>query len=124
LVAGLSVPLPLFDRNQGNIAAARANVRAAEARREGALATATVRVRNALTTVGAAQARVEALERAAIPEAAEALRLTQLSYRAGKASLLELLDAQNAFASAQGALIDARLAQAQATAELGRVAAQ
>ena len=124
LVAGLSMPLRVFDRNQGNIAAARANVRAAEARREGALATATVRVRNAIITVEAAQARVEALERAAIPEAAEALRLTQLSYQAGRASLLELLDAQNAFASAQAALIDARLAQAQATAELGRVAAQ
>ena len=124
LVAGLSMPLRVFDRNQGNIAAARANVRAAEARREGALATATVRVRNAITTVEAAQARVEALERAAIPEAAEALRLTQLSYQAGRASLLELLDAQNAFSSAQAALIDARRAQALATAELGRVAAQ
>lgn len=124
LVAGLSMPLRVFDRNQGNIAAARANIRAAEARREGALATATVRVRNAITNVEAAAARVEALERAAVPEAAEALRLSQLSYQSGKATLLEVLDAQNAFASAQAALINARLAQAQATAELGRIAAQ
>ena len=124
LVAGLSMPLRVFDRNQGNTAAARANVRAAEARREGALATATVRVRNAITNVEAAAARVEALERAAVPEAAEALRLAQLSYQAGRATLLEVLDAQNAFASAQAALINARLAQAQATAELGRIAAQ
>ena len=124
LVAGLSMPLRVFDRNQGAIEAARANVRAAEARREGALATATVRVRNAITNVEAAAARVEALERAAVPEAAEALRIAQLSYQAGRATLLEVLDAQNAFASAQAALINARLAQAQATAELGRIAAQ
>lgn len=124
LVAGVSMPLPVFDRNQGNIEAARANVRAAEARREGALATTAVRVRNAINNAEAAQARVEALERAAVPEAAEALRLAQLSYQAGKTSLLELLDAQDAFSSAQAALIDARLAQATATAELGRAAAQ
>ena len=67
---------------------------------------------------------MEALERAAIPEAAEALRLAELSYRAGKVSLLELLDAQEAYAAAQTALIEARAAQALATAELGRVAAQ
>lgn len=124
LVAGLSMPLPVFDRNRGNIEAARANVRAADARRAGALALATVRVRNAITNVDAARARVDALERAAVPEAAEALRLAQLSYQAGKTPLIELLDAQNAFSSAQAALIDARLAQALATAELGRVAAQ
>lgn len=124
LVAGVSMPLPVFDRNQGNIAAARANVAAAEARRASALATATVRVRNAIANVEAAEARVEALERAAIPEAAEALRLAQQSYREGRATLLELLDVQTAYTSAQAALTEARLALALATAELGRVAAQ
>ena len=124
LVAGLSMPLPFFDRNQGNIDAARSNVIAAEARRASGAASARVRGRNAIANVQAAQARVEALEGAAIPEAAEALRLTQLSYQAGRASLLELLDAQEAYRSAQAALIDARLALALATAELGRIAAQ
>jgi cobalt-zinc-cadmium efflux system outer membrane protein len=124
LVAGFSMPLQVFDRNQGNIGAARANVVAAEARLAAAMAASRVRARNAIITVEAAQARVEALATAAIPEAAEALRLTQLSYQAGRASLLELLDAQDAYTAAQSALIDARLAQALATAELGRVSAQ
>jgi outer membrane protein, heavy metal efflux system len=124
LVAGFSMPLQVFDRNQGNIGAARANVVAAEARLAAVMAMSRVRVRNAIITVEAAQARVEALATAAIPEAAEALRLTQLSYQAGRASLLELLDAQDAYTAAQSALIDARLAQALATAELGRVSAQ
>jgi cobalt-zinc-cadmium efflux system outer membrane protein len=124
LVAAVSMPLQLFDRNRGNIDAARANIEAAEARRAGALATARVRARNAITAVDAALGRVDALERAALPESAEALRLTQLAYQAGRASLLELLDVQTAYAAVQTALIDARLAQALATAELGRVAAQ
>ena len=124
LVAGFSMPLQVFDRNQGNIAAARSNVEGAEARLRAATANSRVRAQNAIIAVEAAQARVEALERAAIPEAAEALRLTQLSYQAGRASLLELLDAQNAYTAAQSALIEARLAQALATAELGRVSAQ
>ena len=124
LVGGLSMPLPVFDRNQGNIAAARAGIRAAEANLTNALASSRVRARNAIINVEAAESRVEALERAAIPEAAEALRLTQLAYREGRATLLELLDAQDAYLAAQTALIDARLAQALATAELGRVAAQ
>ena len=124
LVGGVSLPLRVFDRNQGNIAAARANVRAAEANFANAVAAARVRGRNAIVNVEAAAARVEALERAAVPEAAEALRLAQLSYREGRATLLDLLDAQNAYRSAQAALADARLAQALATAELGRVAAQ
>lgn len=124
LVGGISMPLPIFDRNQGNVEAARADIRAAEANRAAALATTTVRARNAIANVQAATARVEALERAAIPEAAEALRLAQLSYKAGKVSLLELLDAQEAYAAAQAALIEARTALALATAELGRVAAQ
>ena len=124
LVGGISMPIPIFDRNQGNIAAARANVTAFQARRAYALATVTVRARNAIAAVQAAQARVRALEGAAVPEAFEALRLTQLSYREGRASLLELLDAQNAYRSAELALIDARLALALSTAELGRIAAQ
>lgn len=124
LVGGVSMPLQVFDRNQGNIAAARSNVLAAEAQRAARLATVTVRARNAIAAVETAEARVEALERAAIPEAAEALRLAQASYRNGRASLLELLDVQTAYTSAQAALTEARLALALATAELGRVAAQ
>jgi cobalt-zinc-cadmium efflux system outer membrane protein len=124
LVGGLSVPIPIFDRNQGNIAAARANVAAAEARQASVLATITVRARNAISNVESAQARVRALETAALPEGLEALRLAQQSYREGRATLLELLDAQNAYTAAESALIDARLALALATAELGRVAAE
>ena len=124
LVAGVSMPLRLFDRNQGNVEAARSALAAAEARRASALATTIAQARNAIANVEAAQRRVNALERAAVPEAAEALRLAELSYREGRATLLEVLDVQNAYTSAQAALTEARLALALATAELGRISAQ
>lgn len=124
LVAGVSMPLRVFDRNQGNIAAARSALAASDARRASTLATTTARARNASANVQAAQRRVEALERAAVPEATEALRLAELSYREGRATLLELLDVQDAYTTSRTALTEARLALALATAELGRIAAQ
>lgn len=124
LVGGVSMTLPLFDRNKGNIAAARADLRAAEANLASVAASARVRARNAITNVEAAGERVAALENSAVPEAAEGLRLAQLSYAEGRATLLELLDAQNAYRDVQAALVEARLAQALATAELGRASAQ
>lgn len=124
LVAGVSMPLQVFDRNQGNIAAARSALAAAEARRASTLATTRARARNAIANVEAAQRRVEALEKAAVPEATEALRLAELSYREGRATLLEVIDVQNGYTQSRTALTEARLALALATAELGRIAAQ
>ena len=124
LVAGLSMPLRLFDRNQGNIEAARQAAAAANARRASTLATTTAKARNAIANVEAAQRRVEALEKAAVPEATEALRLAELSYREGRASLIELIDIQNAYTAARTSLTEARLELALATAELGRILAQ
>ena len=124
LVAGVSMPLQVFDRNRGNIDAARAGIAAAEARRATAIAATTARARNAIASVQAAQRRVDALESTAVPEATEALRLTERSYAEGRATLLELLDAQNAYTATRTALTDARLALALATAELGRIAAR
>ena len=124
LVAGISMPLRLFDRNQGSIAAARADLAAVEARRANTLATTTARARNGIAAVEAAERRVDALQNSALPEAAEALRLAVRSYEEGRANLLELIDAQDAYTSTQKALTQARLELALATAELGRLAAQ
>jgi cobalt-zinc-cadmium efflux system outer membrane protein len=124
LVAGISMPLRIFDRNQGNIASGQQMLAAAEARRASALASTTARARNAIATLEGAQRRVAALEKAAIPEAAEALRLAQQSYEEGRATLLELLDARNAYVAAERDLTEARLALALAAAELARISAQ
>ncbi len=124
LVVGASAPIPIRDRNQGSIAAARADALGAEARRNLALSEAVRRARDAHATLVTATARVALLEQATTPQAAEALRLAREGYAAGKFSLLDVLDAQTALAAAQSDLIDARLARAKAAAALLRAAAR
>ncbi|MGN6376986.1 MAG: TolC family protein, partial [Sphingomonas sp.] len=122
LVASVSMPLPVFDRNQGNVAAARSDVAAADARVTAATNEAAAIIANARASLTAAEARLGALEQSGLAEAREALRLAELSYRAGRASLIELLDAQQAYALLQSDLIAARQARAEAAATLAREA--
>ncbi|MGV7121407.1 TolC family protein [Sphingopyxis sp. 550A] len=123
LVANLSMPLPIFDRNQGNVAAARADVAAAAARRENAVVTAAAAIANARADLDSAEARLAALDGAGIEQAREGVRLAELSYRAGKSSLVEYIDAQQAYAATRTELIAARRARAEARAILARQAA-
>lgn len=123
LVANVSMPLPIFDRNQGNVAAARSDVQAAAARRENVVLDAQADIANAQAELASAEARLAALEGSGIEQAREGVRLSELSYRAGKSSLVEYLDAQQAYADTQAALIQARRDRAEARAILERQAA-
>lgn len=124
VVAGISLPIPIANRNGGAIAAARANLSSAEARLSQARLDAIRALRGAEADLLAADARVQALQTSGLDQAREALRLARIGYAAGKFSLLELLDAQSALNQAEAALIDAQLAHAQAAAALIRAQAQ
>lgn len=123
-IAGISAPLPLFDQNRGAVSAARSDALAAEARQRQELAEAVRRARDARAALTASEARLRALQDTAVPQAGEALRLARLGYAAGKFALLDVLDAEAAFAEAQAALVEARLTHAKAAAALTRAAAQ
>lgn len=120
-VAGAALPLPLFDRNRGNTAAARADLRAAEARlariqleAQADLAAARAQARGAAARVSAAQSGEAA--------AAEAYRLSRIGYEAGRLPLIELTAARRALASARLQALEARLARVRAEAEAARLA--
>ena len=123
-VAGFSIPLPIRDRNKGNIEAASADSLAFEA----ALAQARLDARraghDARMLLGAAEERVAALSGPALVQAEEALRLAGVGYAVGKFSLIELIDAQTALTATRKSLIDARLDRARALAALIRANAQ
>ena len=123
-VAGAAITLPFFNRNQGNVASARARISAARARRDLAFAEAAQSLSAARTTLSAAEARVEVLRNSTLPQADEALRLTEISYRNGRSELVELLAAADARDASQASLIEARLARDIAAATLIRAAAQ
>lgn len=124
LVVGVSAPIPIRDRNQGSIAAARSDAVAAEARQQAALLASVRVIADGQAALAAATRRQAVLETRTVPQASQALDLARQGFEAGKFGLLDVLDAQNALSDAQNDLIEARLARVQAQAALERAAAR
>lgn len=122
-VAGVSMPLPLFDRNRGAVKAAQAEADAARARLLIAQADATADRRGAEGEASAAE-RSTAAAREGEAAAREAYRLAKLGYEAGKLPLLELLSARRDLVAARQRHIEARLARAKASADLAQANGQ
>ncbi len=120
IVAGVSVPLPSFDRNTGNIAAARAELQGAEARAAVIRLDTEANSRAVGTLVEAADLRAVAAERA-MATADEGYRLARIAYEAGKAPLIELLAARHNLAVARGSILDAAVARLDARILLARL---
>lgn len=107
LVAGVSIPLGVFDRNQGSIARARAEERRAELELEAgrrALSREYAALERAIATDAAA---VQSTEENVIPQAERALSLAQDGYNRGAFSYLDVLEAQRALSDARQSRVEA-----------------
>ena len=93
----LSIPVPLFDRNQAGIGHAQIAVRRAE--NAYALLVLTVRydVSEAVRRLQRAQALTAAFEGGMLARAEQSLAVAEKSYKAGAISLLETLEAQRTY---------------------------
>lgn len=120
LVAGVSVPIPVFDQNRGNITAAQGELQGAEARLNAARLDAEAELRTALFQLEAARTRVAAATESETT-AVEAFRLTRIAYEGGKSPLLELINARRSLAEARAQTIEAQLARLRAEAGLARL---
>jgi len=120
MVAGVSVPLPLFDRNRGNIAAARAEASAADARLNAARLEAEAAVRTSAARRAAAESRLGAA-RQGETTAQEAYRLARVGYEAGRLPLAELVAARRALAEAREQTIAAAVERISAQAAMARL---
>ncbi len=120
LVGGVSMPFPVFDRNRGNISAAQAELRGADARLNAARLDAEADARSAIGRIEAADARLRAT-RQGEDAAQEAYRLTRLGYEGGKLPLSELLTARRGLTEARARTLDARLERLRAEAALARL---
>jgi cobalt-zinc-cadmium efflux system outer membrane protein len=104
--AGLSIELPLFDRNQGAIAAAEARTREASF----LLAAARNEIRSrfdiAMRDVRRGHERLALARSEILPAADRLLRDMRIGYEAGKFSYLELLDAQRIMIEAREQELD------------------
>ena len=119
-VGGFSVPLHIFDRNHGNIAAAEAELRAADARLALARLDAQAAARSSGAQLAAADARMVAAN-VSQRIAEETYRLVRIAYEAGKSSLLELLTARHGLGAARAVGLEARVARLDARAMLARL---
>lgn len=101
IVAGLSIPLPLFDRRGGAIAAAEADARRVDA--EGDLLRLRVgrEVADAFDALRAAEEQRSVLEPHLGEDARLALRAVHASYAEGEITLVEWLDAVRAYQDAE-----------------------
>ena len=120
-VAGISIPVPIFNRNRGDLAGARAELDAAEARLAGARLEADAASRIADVQAAAASARLTASSQGEA-SAREAYRLARIGYDAGRTPLFELQGARRALTEAQLRSLDARLTGVLAEASLARLA--
>jgi len=119
-VAGISIPVP-FNRNRGDLAGARAELDAAEARLTGARLEAEAASRIADVQAAAASTRLAASSQGEV-SAREAYRLARIGYDAGRTPLFELQVVRRALTDAQLRSLDARLARVLAEASLARLA--
>ncbi len=120
-VAGFSIPLPLFDRRAGELAAAQADIRVRTAAAEAVLRNATREVIDAVDALRSVEAQRNALAPFLGDEARRALSAVQTSYAEGEISLLEWLDAVRAYQEAQTTYINLQAEVAVRHATLAQV---
>jgi len=94
---GFALPIKLFDRNQGEIARARAEAQRLEAAREALLTQALAEVDSALATVTAERQKATLLRDTYLPKVKQARETIEYAYQRGGVSLLDFLDAQRTY---------------------------
>jgi outer membrane protein, heavy metal efflux system len=117
---GVSIPLPLRDRNRGGIAEAEANLAAARTRRELVLRGAESEIRAAWATWRSLEERMRAIGETLLPESAGLLESARIAYAEGEISLIELLDAAEAYRGARASVVELLVEYLSATYELER----
>jgi cobalt-zinc-cadmium efflux system outer membrane protein len=102
----VSIPLPVFDRQQGEITALAGARLQAEHRKAAARLAVEAEVRQALAAYEAALATLRAFEAGALQRIDETFGLIESAYREGKIDLLQLVVAQNDLVGARFSHLD------------------
>ena len=110
---GISVDVPLFNRNQGGAGRATAEIERAGRLYAAARAQVILDVRSAGVRLGQAQQALEAWNTEIVPSLATEQRQAESAYQAGEISLFNVLDASRR-------LVDGRMRQLDAEADLFR----
>ena len=120
-VVGLSMPLPLFDRNQGNVLVAARRADQARDLRNAVELRLRSETRSALSQWATAMQEVQAYDRTILPSAQQAVDTATRGFEMGKFAFLDVLDAQRTLIEARGLYLAALAAATDARAQLERV---
>ena len=94
MVAQFSLPLPLFDRNQGGIEEARAGALRAESERRSTEVRLLTELARSVAIVAAAREESATLEEVILPHQSRTFENLRSGFREGRFNYLEVLDAQ------------------------------
>ncbi len=103
-----SSPLPVFNRNQGEIARARTEQQQLDTRRQALELAVRNDVETAFNQYETARTTVDRIEQTMLARARDVRQITEFSYRRGEASLIEFLDAQRAYNDTMQTYTDAK----------------
>jgi cobalt-zinc-cadmium efflux system outer membrane protein len=121
LVGGFSMAVPLFSRNQGEIAQSEASERFLDADLLATQRAVNGRVEQAYYALSAQQTQVNLFRTTVLPSGRQVESLAEESYRAGKASLLSVLDAQSNVQQIERAYLDSLFSLQSAFAQLEQI---
>ena len=117
LVAGVSFPLPVFNRNQGGIAEAKANMIKADAENHAAGLALRQTAIQAWESFAASLVEAKRYQSEIIPSARKAYKQADDGYSRGAFGFLDLLDAQRVLYEVQEARLDSLLSVYKAKAQ-------
>ena len=108
LVATVAVPLQVFDRNNGNIAAANQRIQRAEFDGQAAERDVFSALVAAMGALRVAKAQINAVQSGVLPPSRSTVERTQAGYSEGRFDLFMLLDAQRSLLDAELELVTAQ----------------
>ena len=114
----IAIPLPLFNRNQEEIATAFANRNVSKAELEGRLLAAKQEVDSSYRKLALAKERIDLYGKTYLGELEKMLALTRKAYESGEITIFEFSITRDRFTQARFRSLDAALAYLEATAEL------
>ena len=123
LVAGVSLPIPVFNANRGNIAKARSEVSRTELDNQQSRLDAAAELTQAQARMENAYLQTQTLNNEILPSAEKAFRLAREGYGLGRFPYLEVLDAQRSLFEVKQQHIDAIREFHTARAQLERLTA-
>jgi cobalt-zinc-cadmium efflux system outer membrane protein len=105
----VGIGLPIFTRNQGEIATSIATTSQLRAEREAIARSVETRIFSVSARINAQRAQVDSYSQRLVPTATDLESLAEESYRAGRTSLLGIIDAQRALRDLRREAVQAAL---------------